>query len=164
MLAKATASCPANRALLTMSATFARTERPAVISAMRARSHGVRARALDLGGGSVRDRPVRRPRARRQEGRRPLRETGTQNSTPDPRPRPKWVATSLAAAATSGTEAGAGMPLSRDQECGHLRSADGHNRDAARLEVLECGRHVRGSLGAGADDGDRRPSELLEVG
>ena len=59
---------------------------------------------------------------------------------------------------------GCGDPRRARVEAGEVGLADGHDRHAARLEVLQGRRHVQDGLGPGADDGHGRAAELLEVG
>ena len=64
----------------------------------------------------------------------------------------------------SATDEGAAEAGRAREEAGHVGLPDGHDRDAARFEVLERCRHVEDRLRPGAHDGHRGPSELLEVG
>ena len=99
--------------------------------------------------------PARLPPARRRPGGHRPPGPATQMRIPPPRPRPRWVATRSAAAVEVRDRSGRGDARRAGVEPGQVGLADGDDRHAARLEVLERCRHVQDGLGAGADDGHR---------
>ena len=150
-----TASWAATSASWSMRAVLARTEAPAVISAMRASSQGVRAGpsmpAASASAMAARPRPGRRRRGVPRPPA-PARTPGRRS----PGPGPDASRRSAAAAARSAGDQRRADPRRPREEARQLVLPDGDDRHAVRLEVLERGRHVEDRLGTGAHDGHRR--------
>ncbi len=154
---------PPSGASCTMSPVLARTDAPAVRSAIRASSHGVSAGPPTPAASASTTARATASRATSSSSAT-SRGTGTHTRTAPPSPSARWVAAMSAA----GHEV-VGDERRRDAgragvEAGQVRLPDRHDRDAVRLEVFEGRGHVEDRLGAGAHDGHRRPAELLEVG
>ena len=145
---------PGDPASLTMSAVLARIDAPSVITAMRASSHGVSAGPATPAAWPRRS-PARRRRARRRRGGHPLPGPGRRRGSPPPRPRPSWARDQVRRCSEVRDGCRRGDPRRAGVEPGQVGLADGHDRHAPCLEVLEGRRHVEDRLRAGTDDGHR---------
>ncbi len=120
-------------------------------------------RPVDPGRVGLRDRPFDRASRAASSGSASAAGTGTQTRIAEPRPSPRWTPATPAARPRPARARRTRYPASARRT---PAARPGRRRRPARRAsrgTRACAGDVEDRLGAGADDGHRRPGELLEV-